>query len=337
MKLVLRTIMAALLMASAAMATTYNRHEDVVRNTSGKTVSGASVFVYLADTDSLVTLYSNKSGSATKLNPTSTDAAGRYWFYAPAGTYDIAVSRYGIGRYTTEDVSIGLIVDGDVAFGGSVSIADSLTVQGIAGNLYVRGGLVANTYIISTEGIVTGGLISSNGGINSANGLIKIYSTNALVRGTGSPEGVTSGPPGALYERSDGSGETALYFKNAGSSTTGWKPLYLDKTTNQVFEGNITTQDTLKTLYIETASPGNAIQLLENTYVGGGLQVSGDLDVMGGDIELFGTKLITYGSGAPEGAVSAPVGCLYLRIDGGVGSTLYVKQSGTGNTGWAAK
>lgn len=46
---------------------------------------------------------------------------------------------------------------------------------------------------------------------------------------------------------------------------------------------------------------------------------------------------IRWGAGAPEGAVSAPVGTLYLRQDGGVGSTLYVKESGTGNTGWAAK
>lgn len=43
------------------------------------------------------------------------------------------------------------------------------------------------------------------------------------------------------------------------------------------------------------------------------------------------------GTGTPEGAVAAPVGSLYLRRDGGAGTTLYVKQSGTGNTGWAAK
>ncbi len=47
--------------------------------------------------------------------------------------------------------------------------------------------------------------------------------------------------------------------------------------------------------------------------------------------------LITHGSGTPEGAVTAPVGSLYLRTDGGAGTTLYVKESGTGNTGWAAK
>lgn len=39
---------------------------------------------------------------------------------------------------------------------------------------------------------------------------------------------------------------------------------------------------------------------------------------------------------SPEGAKAAPVGSLYLRRDGGSGTTLYVKTSGTGNTGWSA-
>lgn len=43
------------------------------------------------------------------------------------------------------------------------------------------------------------------------------------------------------------------------------------------------------------------------------------------------------GAGTPEGAVIAPIGTLYLRTDGGANTTLYVKQSGTGNTGWVAK
>lgn len=45
----------------------------------------------------------------------------------------------------------------------------------------------------------------------------------------------------------------------------------------------------------------------------------------------------TSGSGTPEGSVTAPVGSLYSRTDGGTGTTLYVKESGTGNTGWVAK
>lgn len=50
-----------------------------------------------------------------------------------------------------------------------------------------------------------------------------------------------------------------------------------------------------------------------------------------------GSPIITRGSGTPEGSVSLPVGSMYLRTDGGAGTTLYIKESGTGNTGWVAK
>lgn len=42
-------------------------------------------------------------------------------------------------------------------------------------------------------------------------------------------------------------------------------------------------------------------------------------------------------AGSPEGAIAAGVGSLFLRTDGGATTTLYVKTSGTGNTGWTAK
>lgn len=45
----------------------------------------------------------------------------------------------------------------------------------------------------------------------------------------------------------------------------------------------------------------------------------------------------TKGAGSPEGVVTAPIGSLYSRTDGSTGTSLYVKESGTGNTGWAAK
>jgi hypothetical protein len=43
------------------------------------------------------------------------------------------------------------------------------------------------------------------------------------------------------------------------------------------------------------------------------------------------------GAGTPEGAVTAPIGSLFTRTDGGASTTLYVKESGAGNTGWVAK
>ena len=42
------------------------------------------------------------------------------------------------------------------------------------------------------------------------------------------------------------------------------------------------------------------------------------------------------GRNTPQGAVTAPPGSTYRNLNGGVGSSFFVKQSGTGNTGWAA-
>lgn len=51
---------------------------------------------------------------------------------------------------------------------------------------------------------------------------------------------------------------------------------------------------------------------------------------------LFGGVSVRAGSGSPESAVTANVGSLFMRTDGGASTTLYVKESGTGNTGWKA-
>lgn len=52
---------------------------------------------------------------------------------------------------------------------------------------------------------------------------------------------------------------------------------------------------------------------------------------------LISTASIKAGANSPEGAITANVGSLFLRTNGGANTTLYVKESGTGNTGWVAK
>jgi hypothetical protein len=43
------------------------------------------------------------------------------------------------------------------------------------------------------------------------------------------------------------------------------------------------------------------------------------------------------GSGTPEGNVTAAPGSTFHRTDGGANQGIYIKESGTGNTGWVAK
>jgi len=111
-----------------------------------------------------------------------------------------------------------------------------------------------------------------------------------------------------------------------------------------------------------SATPGNRSQMLpigffiDNTS-GGGFQVTADSagiylicqDLSGNQIAMESTTAngerlrwtagptVTAGSGTPEGVVTAHPGSLFLRVDGGAGTCLYVKQSGSGNTGWTGK
>ena len=54
------------------------------------------------------------------------------------------------------------------------------------------------------------------------------------------------------------------------------------------------------------------------------------------DASLNDRGLFT-GAGSPETVVTAGIGSLYMNTAGGASTTLYVKTSGSGNTGWTAK
>lgn len=58
---------------------------------------------------------------------------------------------------------------------------------------------------------------------------------------------------------------------------------------------------------------------------------------MGTGITTYSTANVRGGANSPEGVITANVGSLFLRTNGGANTTLYVKESGTGNTGWVAK
>lgn len=53
-------------------------------------------------------------------------------------------------------------------------------------------------------------------------------------------------------------------------------------------------------------------------------------------VQDFNSRLYA-GNGSPEGVVTATRGSLYLNNTGGAGTSFYVKESGTGNTGWIGK
>lgn len=72
-----------------------------------------------------------------------------------------------------------------------------------------------------------------------------------------------------------------------------------------------------------------------------GIFRANDGEIQFGDVASSGGIQVLMSSsspgGSPEGVVSANPGSLFIRRGGGAGQTLYVKESGTSNTGWVAK
>jgi hypothetical protein len=78
-------------------------------------------------------------------------------------------------------------------------------------------------------------------------------------------------------------------------------------------------------LLIQTITDGDVIVKPDGA---GFVQLASDTDPAGISFQI--------GHGAPENVVIANPGSDYRNLDGGVGSTLWVKQSGTGSQGWVA-
>lgn len=61
------------------------------------------------------------------------------------------------------------------------------------------------------------------------------------------------------------------------------------------------------------------------------------LDIRTARVVLSNGPTINVGSASPEGSVTASPGSIYMRTTGGASTSFYVKESGTGNTGWVGK
>lgn len=92
-----------------------------------------------------------------------------------------------------------------------------------------------------------------------------------------------------------------------------------------------------------TGGTVNAKRVYKIQYGGSGLVTILTLDGTTGLIDaaygfsIAGGPTVKSGSGSPEGTVTAPIGSLWLRTDGGANTAIYAKESGTGNTGWVGK
>lgn len=105
----------------------------------------------------------------------------------------------------------------------------------------------------------------------------------------------------------------------------------LNKTSNTVFYWSASLAENPDDRYVNITGDNMTGPL------GGVTTLTSTGTVTGSDITLQAGPTWSTGTGTPEGSVTAPVGSIFSRTDGSAGTTLYVKESGTGNTGWNVK
>jgi len=203
--------------------------------------------------------------------------------------------------------------------GGAVRIEAGGTVSGTGGFMQVSGGS-------STSGN-GGGLGLYSGASNTlASGNITIApgDTASGTSGTVTLRGgsATGGSNGGDLILKSGSGTIEGNVVIQGSTTLSDAKVHIHSGTNNkdvVLSTGTLTADTLFQFPLNNGSNGKP------------------LTVDGTGVTSWSGPPLFSGTGSPETVVTAPVGAMYTDDAGGANTTLYIKESGVGNTGWVAK
>ncbi len=216
--------------------------------------------------------------------------------------------------------------------GGSASVKARLDTMDTAAASYVSGPVSSGAYRIATFSGTTGKIVQDSGaGIDVSGNLTLVGTVSASGLGgsllsTTNPvmNGATSYGTSTIPARQD--------HVHPSDSTKISIPGSVVDATLLRFSGTL---GTVQSSTVTVSGGGDvagivALTTTGATVLGSTLQVETTIRVGGAT-----GPLILSGAGAP--AVSAPVGSIYQRTDGGANTSLYVKESGTGTSGWVAK
>lgn len=113
--------------------------------------------------------------------------------------------------------------------------------------------------------------------------------------------------------------------------------------TGDTMTGNLSIEKEFPSLVLNDTSAGGTFSAITgysgriSARLGGNSSVNEVLGIMTDGLLFPGNRRIIFGSGNPNGNVAAQPGSIYLNTSGGASTTIWVKESGTGNTGWVAK
>ena len=236
------------------------------------------------------------------------------WALLPlAAAVSNVTSVASVSGDTAVDVTFSS-VPSDVVVGRQVSlwVTSASTLTGLAPDTLIPGSVVSITGSVARVRLRN----VRNRNYFTIAGSDSTTSRFALYIGVGDPfhEPTMGGISWSVIRNANGVVTNAIFGPNDVANNL----------TNAVAVGIGIVTRASNTFRFGTSDSSNAAEL-----VGNRLTASGGFST--------GTARWTSGTGSPEGVVTAPVGSLYTRTDGGANTTLYVKESGTGNTGWIAK
>lgn len=180
------------------------------------------------------------------------------------------------------------------------------------------------------------------------NGATYPCASTVAINSFSAAQGISASTTGAVLgvTQTTGAGTCITATQNATGTGSGIS-VDLNNTSSTATAVRITNLGTGDCLKVEDSATPDAtpFAINANGRVGVGLAADSvaavNLDSGGIKLNNAGGTLsatISAGSGSPEGVITANPGSLYLNLSGGAGTTLYVKQSGTGtNTGWVGK
>jgi len=251
---------------------------------------------------------------------------------------------------TVRNCKVGIAIISDDTNAPNYCKAIGNTIFGIgtgAGILVVGANNVTGSPFEYAKGcVVKGNTIYNAGEVgNNINGGIKIHATLGVV--VSSNTLIDSNELGInIYADNKGfvvSGNTIIDVKSNSWIAAG--NIVIRAAYNEgVIDGNaILLVDATKATYVSERGIYFATTTNNKVHIGNNFNTAKvkqhtaeGQNVVFGSIGQADAEIYT-GLGSPEGVITAKVGSLYIRRDGGVGTTFYVKESGTGNTGWVAK
>jgi hypothetical protein len=265
--------------------------------------------------------------------------------FASTGLVNLAIANFATTPNPGRNVWIWSTTEGyPLYWTGTRWVGLTLFVFGSVGTVLGGGGTPGNPATVQKLAIQYGSGNGGNSGIGNGGNAGTLQRAFIMQSGRGGSGSTTvaanGGIGGALTSVATSSYALQIIGGNGGNAVThtggdGGRGGLLNLRGGNGGEGNGAPGGTGGTGGIISMAGANATTV--NGGNSGNLTLSGVLGVNGGSIDLSGADvLIKAGSGSPEGSITANPGSFFLRTDGGSGLTGYFKESGTGNTGWAA-